>query len=408
MTSTETKVSDIKKYPIREIFQDYYLDYRDEYKYIPDYKQKTAECIMQCKTGRLGYNIAVCDNCGNQQIHAVSCNNRYCPSCQAPLVKKWELERNTELIKGIAYYHVIFTLPHELNDLIKANQKLLLGLLFKCVHETLLTLCADKKYMGAKPGIISVLHTWGQQLSYHPHIHVCISGGGLTPDGRFVETAHKGFFIPEAVLASMFRGKFMCALKKYYNSEKLSFHGSEHLQDKKSWQEFVDSLFEKRWLPFVKETFNGHGNAVKYLARYSFRTAIANSRIVSSDVDTVTFSYKDYRDNNKQKNKTVTAMEFIDRFLQHVLPPGFHRMRFAGYLANCKRSKNLKLIHKLRNTSYCSNPYRKMNTVELMKEIYKIDICKCETCGGRLIKLPRGTLIENLPSLANDSIPAMC
>lgn len=160
-----------REYPIRDAFQGFYNSFLEAHPGLDAEKRKAAECIMKCKTGELGYNISICEKCGNQVIHAVSCNNRSCPNCQAALERKWEAERNTELIKDIAYYHVVFTVPHDLNDLIRHNMALLLNLMFKCVQDTLILLCADRKYMGAKPGIICVLHTWGQTLSFHPHIH---------------------------------------------------------------------------------------------------------------------------------------------------------------------------------------------------------------------------------------------
>ena len=363
---------------------------------------------MKCKTGELGYNISYCEDCGFPQIHAVSCNNRSCPCCQAPLTKKWELERNSEMIPGIAYYHVVFTIPHELNTLVRANPKELLSLQFRCVQETLLTLCADPKFLGAKPGIVSVLHTWGQKLSFHPHIHVCISGGGITPAGQFVEAKHKGFFLPAAVIASMFRGKYLCGLKKLYDGGKLSLSGSVHLEDPLRWKSFVDRLFGKRWFPFVKETFNGNGNAVSYLARYSFRTAIANSRITELSDTHVSFLYKDYADRNREKVMTVKGTDFIGMFLQHVLPAGFNRVRFSGYLTNCQKAKNLKRIHKLRNTVYPGNPYRNMKIAELFLTLYGKDLCHCPECPGLMNRLPRGMPASMLPLHLQDKLSAVC
>ena len=403
MTPTESS-----KYPIRDAFQKFYPEYRKGHPHLSPEKRKAAESIMMCKTGELGYDINVCKECGHPVIHAVSCNNRSCPCCQSVLEKKWEMERNTEVIEGIAYYHVVFTVPHELNGLIRYNLVLLLNLLFCCVKDTIITLCADSKYMGAKPGILSVLHTWGQKLSFHPHIHTCISGGGITPDGRFVETRHKGFFLPEAVIASMFRGKFLCELQKLYDQGKLELSGMEYLKNPEEWRRFIHSLYEKRWLPFVKETFNGKGNAVKYLARYSYRTAIANSRILSVGEETVTFRYKDYADGNKEKTLTVKGTDFIGMFLQHILPSHFHRIRFSGYLTNCQKSENLKLIHKLRSTVYEGNPYRKMKIRDLIKNVYGTDICLCPECSGKLIHYSRGTPAYELPSLLNCLNPAMC
>ena len=395
-----------KEYLVRDAFRKFYPAYAQNHPKITVSQRKAAECIMKCKTGELGYNLSYCEQCGKELIHSVSCNNRSCPCCQASLEKKWEAERNTELIKGIAYYHVVFTVPHELNPLLLANMVLLLNLFFQCVKDTVLTLCADPKFMGAKPGIISVLHTWGQKLNFHPHIHLCLSGGGITPQGKFVETRHKGFFLPEAVIASMFRGKFLCAMKELYENGRLNLYGNEYLRDPDTWKCFLNNLFEKRWLPFVKETFNGKGNAVKYLARYSYRTAIANSRILSIDDETVTFRYKDYSD-GKAKIMTVKGETFIGLFLLHVLPSRFHRVRFSGYLANSKKSRNLKMIHRLRNTVYGGNPFRKMDTARLILALYGRDICKCPECSGNLIRYPRGRPGSILPSHSTFPNPAM-
>lgn len=393
-------------YPIRDAFRRFYPKYEKLHPALSSEQRKVASSIMRCKTGELGYNVSVCENCGLPVIHAVSCNNRSCPCCQSALEKKWELERNTELIKNISYFHVVFTVPHELNTLIKENPKTLLNLLFKCVQETLLTLCADPKFMGAKPGIISVLHTWGQKLNFHPHIHVCISGGGLTSAGQFVETKHKGFFLPKAVMAAMFRGKYLCGLKKLYEDGLLDLSHSRELEDLFRWQAFIDSLFRKNWIPFVGETFNGRGNAVRYLARYSFRTAIANSRVLEVSETHVTFLYKDYSDGSRQKKLTVKGPDFISMFLQHVLPKGFNRARFSGYLTNCKKRENLKLIHRLRNTIYAENPYRNMRTAELIYALYGKDICSCPECSGRLIRLPRGMPANGLPPQFRTSVSA--
>ena len=389
MTSTDP-------YPVRDAFRRFYPDYEKHHP-LTEEQRKTAASIMHCKTGELGYNVSYCEDCGFPLIHAVSCNNRSCPCCQTPNERKWELERNTELIKAIAYFHVVFTIPHELNALVKANKKILLGLQFRCVQETLLTLCADPRFMGAKPGIISVLHTWGQRLSFHPHIHVCISGGGITPAGQFVETKHKGFFLPKGALASMFRGKYLCALKELYDGGKLNLSHTKDLQESCAWQSYIDRLFGKEWIPFIGETFNGRGNAVRYLARYSFRTAIANSRILSVTDTHVTFRYKDYADESKQKELTVSGTDFIDLFLQHVLPKGFNRTRFSGFLTNCRKTENLKLIHRLRASVYPGNPYRAMKIADLFMALYGKDICTCPECSGRMIRLPRGMPECKLP-----------
>ena len=379
----------ITQYPVREIFQKFYPDFARRHP-VNEQQAKAANCISKCKSGLLGYNISHCKECGHMEIHAVSCNNRDCPCCQAPLEKKWVMERESELIEGIAYYHVIFTVPYELNDLIYENQKLLYDLLFSCASDTLITLCGDKKYMGATPGIVSVLHTWGQQLNVHPHLHVALSGGGITHTGDFVETRHKGFIIPEQVIAKMFRGKYLNSLKKYYRSGKLSLTGKcEPLRNSYHWQEFIDNLYNKKWCPFVKETFNGNGNAMVYLARYAYRTAISNSRIESISEKEVSFRYTDYADHHAKKIKTVSGEEFIRLFLQHVLPKGFHRVRFSGYLSNCRKTKALKLIHRLRGTVYAGNPVKGKCMAELIMLLYKTDICQCPVCQHQLMHYRR-------------------
>ena len=335
MTSEfNTDTGEILDYPVRSAFQNFFPSYAAKHFVSPE-QSKTAACISNCKTGMLGYSVSECPECGYRKIHSCSCNNRDCPCCQAPLEKKWVMERNSELISGIAYYHVVFTLPHELNPLVFTNQKRLYNLLFSAASDSLITLCRDRKYMGATPGIVSVLHTWGQQLNFHPHLHVCLSGGGLTSDGRFIESRHKGFIIPKPVLGKVFRGKFLAGLKALYDTGKLSFSGDAlPLKNSYRWKEFIDRLYKIGWIPFLKETFNGNGNAVEYLARYAYRTAISNSRIEDVSAESVSLRYTDYADHNEKKILVLSGEEFIRRFFLHILPKGFHRVRFAGFLAN--------------------------------------------------------------------------
>lgn len=371
---------EILDYPIRSIFQNFYGSYAASHK-VSDIQAKAASCIKGCKTGKLGYSVSVCPECGHKRIHACSCNNRDCPSCQAPLEQKWVMERNSELISCIAYYHVVFTLPHELNGLILENQKLMYNLLFRAASGSLLALCADKKYMGAMPGIVSVLHTWGQKLTFHPHLHVMLSGGGLTASGQFIETRHKGFIIPVKVLGKLFRGKFLAELKQLHGSGKLCLSGLAcALQEPSSWKSFIDRLYSMPWLPFVKETFNGNGNAVKYLARYAYRTAISNSRIEGLNGTSVSIRYTDYADHNRKKLLVIPGEEFIRRFMLHVLPKGFHRVRFSGYLANCHKTRSLRHIGFLRRTPYGGNPVKGKTISQILEMIYGTDICCCPQC----------------------------
>ena len=380
---TETEVT--FSYPIRTAFQSFYPSYALKHTVSPE-QSKAAACISHCKTGKLGYSVAYCPECGHQVIHSCSCNNRDCPSCQAPLEKKWVMERNSELVSGIAYYHVIFTLPHALNPLILANQKLLYGLLFSAASEALIMLCRDRKYMGAMPGIVMVLHTWGQQLNFHPHLHVCLSGGGISPAGKFIESRHKGFIIPEGVLGKVFRGKFLDGLKTLRENDKLCYSGAAlELRNSYQWKEWLDHLYAINWVPFLKETFNGNGNAIEYLARYAYRTAISNSRIIDVREDEVEFHYTDYADLNRKKTLVLSGEAFISRFLLHVLPKGFHRVRFSGYLANCRKTKSLVLIGMLRRTPYKGNPVKGHRMSEILMLAYGADIFSCPECHARMI-----------------------
>lgn len=378
-------IDELPDYPIRRAFQQFYPDYAQMYEVSAE-QDKAASLISICKTGKLGYTASYCPECGYAKIRARSCNNRCCPSCQAPLEKKWVMERNAELISGIAYYHVIFTLPHELNSLMSDNQKLLYGLIFSSASGSLITLCRDKKYMGATPGIVSVLHTWGQKLNYHPHLHVCLSGGGLTSSGHFIETKHKGFIIPVRVLGKVFRGKYLAGLKDLYLSGRLVLTGAAApLCDPEKFRRFLDRLYSKDWLPFVKETFNGNGNAIKYLGRYAYRTAISNSRIEEISDDTVTIRYTDYADHNRKKPQVFSGTEFVREFLQHVLPAGFHRVRLSGFLSNCSKTKNLTQIGMLRHRPYTGSPTKGKKTSELLMMIYGTDISCCPKCRHTMI-----------------------
>ena len=371
------------RYPIRTAMQKFLPEYRKKQILSPQ-QAKAASCIAQCKTGKLGYNAEECTNpkCDfGPQIHAVSCNNRNCPCCQVPQEKKWVLSRNSELIEGIAYYHAVFTVPAQLYGLICANQKALYTLMFRCVSQTLLELCQDKRYLGAKPGIVAVLHTHGQKLNYHPHIHTMLSGGGLTKDGRFIEASHKGYLLPKAAMGRLFRGKFLDALQQLHEDGGLVLSGENGMfRNSYEWKSFINSLYETEWIPHINETFNGNGNALQYLGRYVFRTAISNSRIESVDDSGVTFRYKDYKDGSKQKVMHMSGDDFLHAFLMHVLPKGFCRVRFYGFLANSCRKANLLLIHKLRNTVYKGDPARDLPQPELLKMIYHRDFNLCPKC----------------------------
>ena len=278
------------------------------------------------------------------------------------------------------YFHVVFTVPHELNPLIYGNQKLLYSLLHRCSSETLLELARDTKYLGATPGIIQVLHTWGQTLNFHPHIHCIVSGGGLSVDQKLRRCGEK-FFIPVRVMAKVFRGKFLCYLQKYYVTGKLVFSSScAELRNSYSWNEFRDSLYKMDWCPYIKETFNGFGNAIEYLGRYTHRIAITNTRIQSVTETQVSFSARDYK-SGETKTVILENKEFIRRFLMHVLPSGFQKIRYYGFLNNRTKTKNLKIIFKLQGYQKFKQRYAGLSIAELLKEVWNYDIHVCPACG---------------------------
>ena len=375
---TELQVVIMCRTKIQQIFDHGWSDYCNSFN--PSYVQaKAAHAIMDCKSGKLGYNISICEDCGYTDLHNNSCRNRNCPNCQAVLKELWIDKRRSEVIDS-PYFHVVFTVPSELNAIIYANQGLLYSLLHKCSAETLLELAADKKYLGAIPGIIQVLHTWGQELNFHPHIHCIVSGGGLTSDKK-LKVCGRGFFIPAKVLASKFRGKLLSCLDSYYSSGALSFKSCKELQNSYEWRALRKRLYEKTWCPDIRETFNGLGNAIEYLGRYTHKIAITNTRIVNVSPEHVTFTAKDYKNNSVIKKVTVTCREFISRFIMHVLPTGFQKIRYYGFLNNRSKQKNLKIIFTLQGHQKFISLYQGLSMDELLKELWNIDIHICPECG---------------------------
>ena len=370
-------------YKIQEVFNKSYTKYCNHYN--PSYvQQKAANSIMGCKSGELGCNLSRCEDCGHLEVHNNSCRNRHCPCCQAVLKELWVDARKSEVIDA-PYFHVVFTLPAQLNPLIYANQALLYSMFHKCVSQTLLELSADSKYLGATPGIIQVLHTWGQELNFHPHMHCIVTGAGLTKANQLQKCSSK-FFIPVKVLAKKFRGKFLALLQELYDSKKLHYSGScKKLKNSYEWNEFHSSLYEIQWVPFIKETFNGFGNAMDYLGRYTHRIAISNGRIKQVTDTHVTFWAKDYR-TQKVKDVTITHVEFIRRFLMHVLPRGFQKIRYYGFLNNRYKKKNLKLIAKLTGKQLFQSLYAGLKTDELLLAIWNIKVHLCPICGGEHLR----------------------
>ena len=370
----------MSSYKIQQIFEQSYDDYSAQSHYQSDVQRKAAHAILNCKSGRLGVNLSQCTDCGHVEIHNNSCRNRNCPNCQAVLKEIWVDKRKAEVI-DTPYFHVVFTLPHQLNSLIYCNQKLLYGLLHRCCAETLLELSADKKWLGATPGIIQVLHTWNQELDYHVHMHCIVSGGGLTKDGK-IRKSSKNFFIRTEVLRDKFKGKYMAHLSSLYKSGSLIFSSScEKLRNPYHWKEWKNSLYEMDWCPYIKETFHGFGNAIEYLGRYTHKIAISNSRILSVSDGTITFSARGKKPGEPKRQITLDHTEFIRRYLMHVLPYGFQKIRYYGFLNNRYKTRNLKLIFKLQGRQRFKANYTNLSMAELLKAVWNLDIHICPECG---------------------------
>jgi len=373
-------VAALSNFRIQKIWQASYEDYCRSGHFRSEEQEKASRAILACKSGRLGVNASACMECGHVAFHNNSCRNRNCPNCQAVLKEIWVDKRRAEVIDS-PYFHVVFTLPHELNSLIYCNQKLLYDLLHKCSAETLLELSSNKKYLGAQPGIIQVLHTWNQELDYHVHMHCIISGGGLTSDQRIRKSPAK-FFIPVRVLRDKFKGKYLALLDALHQQKKLVFSTScKALQDPFEWKTFKSRLYGKDWCPYIKETFNGFGNAIEYLGRYTHRIAISNNRILSVTETEVTFSARGKKPGDPKRQVTLSHEEFIRRFLMHVLPSGFQKIRYYGFLNNRMKSKNLNLIFRIQGGQRFRQRYAGLSMAELLKAVWNIDLAVCPECG---------------------------
>src|SRR5438094_5360085 len=303
--------------------------------------RKVLDAIVRCRTAALGGHRDQCVRCGHQAISYNSCRNRHCPRCQGNARSRWLAKRRAELLP-VSYFHIVFTLPHELSALALQNKRLLYDLLFRASAATLLELAGDPKHLGADIGFLGVLHTWGQNLQHHPHIHYVVPAGGLAPDGSRWIASSRRFFLPVGALSRVFRGKFTAGLKQLFRQHKLQFHGSlQSLVEPRCFRKFLRQLFREDWVVYAKPPFGGPEHVLNYLARYTHRVAISKHRIVDVTDSHVTFRWKDYAHHSRQRTMTLTSEEILRRFVQHVLPKGFPRIRYFGWLANRRRRQLL-------------------------------------------------------------------
>jgi Putative transposase/Transposase zinc-binding domain len=341
--------------------------------------------IESCRTAALGGHVARCEKCSHTQISYNSCRNRHCPKCQGPTAKEWLAEREAELLP-VPYYHVVFTLPAAIADIAYQNKAVIYDLLFKASAETLITIAADPKHLGARVGVLSVLHTWGSALTHHPHVHMIVPGGGIALDGSRWVSCRPGFFLPVRVLSRLFRRLFLEKLIVAHKTGRLTFFGNHApLADAPALAAYLAPLRNAEWVVYSKRPFGGPKTVLAYLARYTHRVAISNSRLVALDDNSVTFKWKDYRieGSDRYKVMTLATHEFIRRFLIHVLPGGFHRIRHYGLFANTSRADNIARARELLAVPKPRNDAASAGSTDASEPPTHSHPCPC--CGGRMI-----------------------
>jgi hypothetical protein len=327
---------------VADIFRSHFDQYVQHYGPLPIHYYKAANAIMQCRTEQLGGHIYKCDTCSHEITLYNSCRNRHCPQCQAMARAQW-VERRMEEALPVPYFHVVFTIPHQLNSIALRNKKTFYQLLFKAVFETLLTLAQDPKRLGGQIGFIAVLHTWGQNLMDHPHIHCIVPGGAFRVKENVWNNCKNNFLFPVPVMQKLFRAKCMDFFRKAIDNGTINPMFSV-TPDLPTFSALIQKLYSIKWVVYVKKPFTSPENLIKYLSRYTHRVAIANHRIIHFENGQVTFSYKDYSDENKRKTMSVSAVEFIRRFMLHILPQGFMRIRQYGFLSNKVKKKLLPCV----------------------------------------------------------------
>jgi hypothetical protein len=354
---------------VQDIFRLYGEEYLKRHN-PPPHVHKAIRSIRSCRTAELGGHKEICDECANIKISYNSCRNRHCPKCQALAKERWILEREAELLP-VPYFHVVFTLPQELSQIIMRNRKEMFDLLLKISAETLKVLAMDKKHLGAETGFTSILHTWSSNLMFHPHVHIVVPGGGLAAGGKWIESGKK-FFIPAKVMAGLFRGKFLDALKELR-------HKIRGLEDDGVWRTTANTLYAKDWYVYCKRPFKTCRSVLQYLGRYTHRIAISNHRILSIHDGAVSFKWRDYSDGSKVKVMKLSADEFMRRFLLHILPPGFTKIRHYGFLASGVKKTKLALCREL--VGVVMTLVDRLSSADMMKELTGKDITLCPVCG---------------------------
>jgi hypothetical protein len=327
---------------VADVFRHFGPAFRDQHgASLSAARRHAMTAIERCRTVALGGHVERCGDCGHQRVAYNSCRNRNCPKCQGLARAQWLEDRQAELL-DVPYFHVVFTVPDQIATIAFQNQTVVYDILFRAASETLRTIAADPKHLGAEIGFLAVLHTWGQNLLHHPHIHCLVPGGGIAPDGQSWVACRPGFFLPVTVLSRLFRGLFLHDLQRAFTAGELNFFSAHrHLYEPAAFRRYLAPTWDTDWVVYAKRPFAGPAQVLDYVGRYTHRVAISNNRLVSLAGGKVSFRWKDYRDGNRQKTMTLDGGEFIRRFLIHVLPDGFHRIRYYGFLGNCHRASKL-------------------------------------------------------------------
>jgi Putative transposase/Transposase zinc-binding domain len=350
-------------------------------------QMKVMSAIESCRTAALGGHVARCEDCAHTQIAYNSCRNRHCPKCQGAAAKEWLAAREADLLP-VPYYHVVFTLPAQIADIAYQNKTVIYDLLFTVSAETMTTIAADPKHLGARIGLICVLHTWGSTMTHHPHVHMIVPGGGFSPDGTRWVSSRPKYFLPAPVLSRLFRRLFLHKLLAAHRAGRLKFFGAHaHLAGARAFAAYLAPLRKIRWYVHGKPPFGGPKAVLAYLSRYTHRVAISNSRLIAANRNGVTFKYKDYRAHGRARQKVMTlgTNEFIRRFLLHVLPHGFHRIRHYGLFASAKRVENIARARELlAATTPAAQTAHKQQAPDATAATDK-PTCPCPRCGGRMI-----------------------
>lgn len=364
---------------VGELFSLYGSPYRSEHK-LPVQHRKVMFALEHCRTSVLGGHVDKCDRCGHLRISYNSCRNRHCPKCQGLNRIKW-IDKVSSALLPVPYFHIVFTIPSQLNRLSLVNQKCVYNILFKAASESLLMLAKDPKYLHALTGLIAVLHTWGQNLMEHPHLHTLVPAGGWSEMAQCWKPSRKKFFIPVKVISAVFKGKFLSMLKAAYNNAELKFEGEiKPLQLKSNFKQLLHLLYDKPWVVYAKKPFKNARHIIQYLGRYTHRVAMSNNRITGIENDHVIFKWKDYKDRGTQKLMKLPASEFIRRFLLHVLPKGFCKIRYFGIFASRNRKPLLKQCSKATGHVFVQSKFTGMSWQEALLLACGIDVCLCPVC----------------------------